>query len=183
MSEVTENDLPKHRMVFGSYEDALAMVGFVAPPRRGQIDVSEAMIQMYCGIGEDANPSYWDRDYAQRRWGAIVAPPGMLFTWPMALAWRPDQPERELSLCTTVPLPGDTLINARQESEFFEPIRVGDRLTMHEHVEAVSAPKTSHLGVGHFVTTRARFEREDGVVVAELVNSLFRYLPARGAGQ
>jgi len=174
---------PQHRMVFGSYEDGLAMVGFEAPPRRGSVDVSESMIQMYCGISEDANPSYWDRDYARERWGGIICPPGMLFSWPMSLAWTPDRPQRDLPLCITVPLPGDTVINARQEAELFEPMRVGDRLTMRERVDAVSAEKKSHLGVGHFVTTTATFERDDGVIVAELTNSVFRYLAAGGAGQ
>ena len=178
MSSANPKPTHTHRMVFGTYEQALAMVGHEEPPRVGDIHVSEALIRLYCGISEDANPSYWSADYARQRWGGVIAPAGMLQTWCMPLCWTPERPERLLPLCISVPLPGDTLINAQQEAEFFEPIRVGDRLAMRDRVHAVSPEKQTHLGRGHFVTTKALYERRDGTFGAELTNSVFRYRSA-----
>jgi acyl dehydratase len=180
MMPMADDTTVQHRMVYGSYADALAMIGHEAPPSVGNIKVSEALVQLYCGISEDRNPSYWDETFATAQWGSLVAPPGMLFTWTLPLAWTPQHSERPLPLCISVPLPGDTVVNAQQESEFFEPIRIGDRLTMRERVHAVSPPKESHLGLGHYVTTKAQFVRQDGTVVAELTNSVFRYTARKG---
>jgi len=47
------------------------------------------MIKYYAAHLEDANPSYWDEDFATQAWGGIVSPPGMLMSWLMPLPWKP----------------------------------------------------------------------------------------------
>ena len=75
----------------------------------------------------------------------------------------------------SVPLPGDNVVNAGNDVEFLVPVLEGDRLTVEEELLDVSAEKTTKLGVGHFVTTRAVFRRDDGEVVARQTNTIFRF--------
>lgn len=165
------------RITIGTYEEGLAMVGSVAPPRVGALEVSEALIQLFCATTEDANASYWDREFAAKRWGGIIAPPAMLMTWVSDLFWRPDatgtRPLRPMSL--RVPLPGRDTINSRQSAEIKRPAMVGERLAAHERLEAISEEKRTHLGIGHFVTTAFDVKRLDGDHVATVRNTVLRF--------
>jgi acyl dehydratase len=162
-------------IAFGTYEEALAMVGTTTPVRFGQVEVNPAMIRTYAALVHDANASYWDEDFARQTWGGLVAPPGMLMTWVMPIEWEPGGAPPQPLLTAQVPLPGDTFVNAANEVELYQPIRVGDRLNVTEELAAVSEEKRTGLGVGHFVTTVSTYRRQDGEVVARQTNVLFRY--------
>jgi hypothetical protein len=169
--EATGYDVP-----VGTYEDAMAMVGAPAPVRFGAVDVNVAMIRHYAAMVRDGNASYWDDEFAERHWGGVVAPPGMLMTWLIPLEWTPgvDGPPQPL-LTARVPLPGDTFVNVSNDAELFAPIRVGDRLNLVEELVDVSGEKRTSLGVGHFVTTVSTYRRQDGTVVARTTNVLYRF--------
>jgi acyl dehydratase len=169
-TERTGYDIP-----VGSYEDAKAMIGTTTPVRRGEVDVNEAMIRHFAAMVEDANASYWDDDFATEQWGGVVAPPGMLMTWLIPIEWKPGGGLPVPLLTARVPLPGDTLVNASNEAEFYAPIRVGDRLEVVEELVGVSEAKRTALGIGHFVTTVSTYSRQDGTVVARNTNVLFRF--------
>ena len=169
-TESTGYDIP-----VGSYEDARAMIGTTTPIRCGEVEVNDAMIRHFAAMVQDANASYWDDDFAAEQWGGVVAPPGMLMTWLIPIEWKPGGGLPVPLLTARVPLPGDTLVNASNEAEFFAPIRVGDRLDVVEELVDVSAVKRTALGVGHFVTTVSTYSRQDGSVVARNTNVLFRF--------
>jgi len=169
-TERTGYDIP-----VGSYEDAKAMIGTTTPVRRGEVEVNEAMIRHFAAMVEDANASYWDDEFATEQWGGVVAPPGMLMTWLIPIEWKPGGGLPVPLLTARVPLPGDTLVNASNEAEFYAPIRVGDRLEVVEELADVSEAKRTGLGVGHFVTTVSTYSRQDGTVVARNTNVLFRF--------
>ena len=57
------------------------------------------------------------------------------------------------------------------------PVRVGDRLSVEEELLSVSELKQTRLGDGHFVETLSVFRNQDGDVVAEVRNTLFRFTP------
>jgi hypothetical protein len=175
MKEVSDSASPEHKLVFGTEDEARKMIGKELRVRTAHVRVSAALSQLFCGITEDGNASYWNEEFATRQWGALTTPPAMLFSWSLPLSWAPGLHERPVPLPVAVPLPGDTVVNARQEADLYEPIRVGDRLVIRESVADVSAEKSSHLGKGHFLTTRAVFERDDGTVVGEVRNIVFRY--------
>jgi len=162
---------------FGTLEDARALIGRDFIHRKGAIGVSEALIQLFCSVTEDANSSFWDRDFATAQWGGILSPPAMLMAWLSPLPWTPGGGEIPRQGGLAVPLPGNRIINAVHESWFYEPIRVGDRLSITEQIAAVSDLKESHLGPGHFVTTNSRIVRQDGVEVAGHSNQVLRYTP------
>jgi len=74
---------------FGTYEQAKAMIGAKSEVFFSDVDVNVPMIKYYAAHLEDANPSYWDEDFATQAWGGIVSPPGMLMSWLMPLPWKP----------------------------------------------------------------------------------------------
>jgi acyl dehydratase len=143
-----------------------------------EVSVNWPMVKVFAAMVEDGNRSYWDGEFAGRVWGGVVAPPGMLHVWLMALQWRPGGAGLPYPLCAMVPLPGDTLINTGTRTVFHAPMRVGDHLNMVERVESVSAEKVTRLGRGHFVTTLARYRNQGGVLVGEHTNTLLRFQAA-----
>lgn len=170
-----------YRLVFGTYEDALRMVGARSEPRTAATAVSGARIQLFAAMVHDGNRSYWDAEFARRRWGGLLAPPALLMGWLIPPPWEPHGRPPVASLVLRVPLPGTTFINAANDVEFLQPIVEGDVLTVVEELVSVSPEKRTRLGVGHFVETLETYRRQDGVVVATSRNTLFRFMPGAGA--
>jgi uncharacterized protein len=137
--------------------------------------VNVAMARHFAAMVQDANPGFWDEEFADAQWGGLIAPPAMLMTWVIPIEWKPGGALPLPLLTARVPLPGTTFVNASNETEFFQPIRVGDRLNVTEELVNVSPEKRTALGSGHFVTTCSSFRRQDGVLVARMTNVLFRF--------
>ena len=167
-----------YEFAYGTYQDALRMVGVRTEPRYAGTAVSGARIQHFASMVRDANPSYWDPDFAERVWGGLVAPPALLTGLLMPLPWVPTGKPPTASIAIRVPLPGSAIINASNEAEYLTPILEGDRLSVVEEVASVSPEKSSRLGVGHFIETLETYCRADETTVATIRNSLFRYTPA-----
>ncbi|ORV64449.1 FAS1-like dehydratase domain-containing protein [Mycobacterium gastri] len=156
------------------------MVGATTEPRTAATVVSGARIQLFAAMVQDGNRSYWDAEYARRRWGGLLAPPALLMGWLIPPPWQPGGRVPAASLALRVPLPGTTFINAANDAEFLLPIVEGDRLTVVEELVSVSPQKRTRLGVGHFVETLETYRRQDGAVVATSRNTLFRFTPGPG---
>ncbi len=167
-----------YELTFGTYQDALRMVGAKGEPRTAATAVSGARIQLFAAMVHDGNRSYWDADFARRTWGALAAPPALLMGWLVPPPWEPGGRRPTASIVLRVPLPGTTFINAANDAEFLEPIVEGDVLTVVEELVSVSPEKRTRLGVGHFVETLDTYSRQDGTVVARCRNTLFRFTPA-----
>lgn len=160
---------------FGTYEQAKEMIGAKSDVLFADTEVNAPMIAYYAALVEDSNPSYWDEDFARQAWGGVISPPGMLMSWLMPLPWKPKGRKETPLLATLVPLPGDTLINVSTETEFFRPIKVGDRLNVTDEVADVTREKQTRLGKGHFITTVATVRDAKGQVVAKNTNVMFRF--------
>jgi len=167
-----------YEFAFGTYEDALQMVGARTEPRYAGTAVSAARIQHFAAMVRDGNPSYWDTDFATTVWGGLVAPPALLMGLLIPPPWLPGGAPRVASIAIRVPLPGTTFVNAANDVEYPRPIIEGDRLAVVEEVVSVSPEKTTRLGAGHFVETCETYRRADGAVVAVNRNTLFRFTPA-----
>ena len=162
-------------LAYGSEEEGRSWIG-----RRGETVVCEdpvnwPAIKHFCALVQDRNPVYWDEAAANVRFGAVPAPPGMLFVWSMPPLWSPEGPTRGPLLAVRVPLPGNTIINVATESEFVKRALVGDRLMLEETIADVSPAKTTGLGRGHFVTTAMIYRNQRGEEIARHRNVLFRY--------
>ena len=169
-----------YEFAFGTYEDALAMVGARTEPRFAGTAVSAARIHHFASMVQDGNPAYWDPDFAQQVWGGLVAPPALLMGLLIPPPWLPTGTPRIASIAIRVPLPGPTFINASNEVDFPAPILEGDRLSVVEEVVSVSPEKLTRLGAGHFVQTCERYYRDDTVVAVNR-NTLFRYTPTESS--
>jgi acyl dehydratase len=101
-------------------------------------DVEKGAIRRYAEAVEDANPLYWNAEYARNsRYGSIIAPPGF---W----GWLPNDPSdipfgsqggsqrfiarQELTTAFTEAGFGRVL-DGGHTYEFFKPVRAGDTLT------------------------------------------------------
>ncbi|HEY3994330.1 MAG TPA: MaoC family dehydratase N-terminal domain-containing protein [Mycobacterium sp.] len=171
-----EQDL-SYQLTFGTYPDALRMVGAKNEPRTAATAISGARIQLFAAMVHDSNRSYWDAEFARQKWGGLLAPPALLMGWLVPPPWQPGGRPPAASLALRVPLPGTTFINAANDVEFFAPIVEGDVLTAVEELVSVSPEKQTRLGVGHFVETLDTYSRQDGTVVATSRNTLFRFTP------
>jgi len=167
-----------YEFAFGSFRDASRMVGVRTEPRYAGTVVSAARIQHFASMVHDANPSYWDDQFARRVWGGLVAPPALLMGLLIPPPWLPTGAPRVASIAIRVPLPGTTFINAANDAEFLTPIREGDRLSVVEEVLSVSPEKRTRLGTGHFVQTCDSYHNQSGALVATNRNTLFRFTPA-----
>ena len=171
-----------YRLAFGSYEDALRMVGAKSEPRTAANPVSGARIHLFAAMVHDGNRSYWDAEFARQKWGGLLAPPALLMGWLIPPPWEPSHQGSAkppvASIVLRVPLPGTTFINAANDVEFLQPIVEGDLLTVVEELVSVSPEKQTRLGVGHFVQTLETYRRQDGTLVATCRNTLFRFTPA-----
>lgn len=170
-----------YQLAFGSYDDALGMVGVRTAPRTAGTVVSAARIQLFASMVRDTNPAYWDADFAAKSSGGLLAPPALLMGWLIPPPWLPTGARPGASIALRVPLPGTTFINAANEAEYLLPIVEGDRLSVVEELVSVSPEKRTRLGVGHFVETLDTFSRQDGAVVARNRNTLFRFTPGAPA--
>ena len=138
--------------------------------------VNEAQIAYFAAMVEDPNENYWDNSAAARRYGGIISPGGMLLTWLMPTPWHPDgRPEHGPIFALEVPLPGATLINVSTETFFHAPIRVGDRLSYTDRIEAISPLKRTAVGEGYFLTSRCVCRNQHGTTVADNANVVYRY--------
>lgn len=166
-----------YQLAFGTYQDALRMVGATSEPRTAATAVSGARIQLFAAMVHDGNRSYWDTAFARQQWGGLLAPPALLMGWLIPPPWEPRGRPPAASMVLRVPLPGTTFINAANDVEFLTPIVEGDVLTVVEELVSVSPEKRTRLGVGHFVETLETYRRQDGNVVAKCRNTLFRFTP------
>ena len=166
-----------YALPIGTLEEARALVGRRTPPRAAPAEVSWGRIQQFCAMTHDGNPSYWDPEFAGEAWGGIVSPPAMVEAWLMPLEWTPTSAAPEPRIMARVPLPGTSMINGGNDTTFHLPVRVGDLLTVEEELLSISDEKSTRLGDGHFVETLSVFRNQDGAVVAEVRNTLFRFTP------
>ena len=172
-----EQDL-SYELAFGTYEDALRMVGAKGEPRTAATAVSGARIQLFAAMVQDGNRSYWDAEFARQSMGRPARPAGLVdgVADTTAVAAR-GAGRRWRRWCCGCRLPGTTFINAANDVEFLQPIVEGDLLTVVEELVSVSPEKRTRLGVGHFVETLETYRRQDGAVVATCRNTLFRFTP------
>jgi acyl dehydratase len=112
------------------------------------------------GIG-DPNPLWVDADYAAKTAvGSIVAPP----TWLYSCSFGPLGPGSAPSKKTG--LPGIHGLYVGDSWEFFDHVRLGDRITLETYLESVDELESGYSGRTIRRINATRFLREDGSPVA-----------------
>jgi acyl dehydratase len=141
---------------------------------------------------EDANPLYFDGDYARKsRHGGVVAPPMGLITWSMQRAGhqgvdfqapdcdlparRPWPPHAAGARTIKTP-PGATETIAQGSTQSYGvPLRPGDRLYSRSEVVNCSPLKQTRLGPGYFQTNLDTYYNQRHELVGTNVFALLRY--------
>lgn len=172
----SDSDDDLYGLNIGTYEEALDHVGRPTDARHGDAEVNTDRGRRFASAVQDPNPLWWDDDLARDLTGDRVAPPATLVSWVTALDWKPDGTGGPgTALLTSVPMPGDSMMNVSSEIEFFDHLRVGDRYAVTEVVEDISEEKQTRAGRGHFLTMTADYRRQDGTLVARQRNVMLRY--------
>jgi len=149
--------------------------------------VNEAMIGQFCAAVGDCNPAYLDVEAAGRTvHGGIVAPPTMMDAWTMPgrdAGWlQTEGPPRDkqVELVRLFDEYGYTgMVGTNQEQEFKRYLRLGDRLTDHITIEAISEQKATPLGLGYFFTTLHTFRDQNGEEVGSMRFRVMKFKPAQ----
>jgi uncharacterized OB-fold protein len=174
------------------HDQLRAHVGTKGPVQVARHPVNAPAIADWCDAMGDSNPLYLDEQAAANgRHGGLVAPPATLDIWdrpglPAQPRWRPaDKPPAEdprskvLRLLEDAGFVGVVAVNS--ELEIVRYLRPGDLLQNSQILEDVSQEKQTALGVGHFVTTRQRYETTDGEHVGDLLFRILKFRPGTGA--
>ncbi|MDN5893759.1 MAG: OB-fold domain-containing protein [Nocardioides sp.] len=155
----------------------------------GQDAVNQAMIRHWVEAMEDPNPAYLSDD-AARATGrpGVVAPASMLQAWTMrgyaatqALARGESAPGASgfAELVGLLDEGGYTSVVATDSDfEFHREVVPGDRISVDEVVESISAEKTTGLGTGRFVTTVRTYRDAEGETVGVQTWRTLRFRPA-----
>lgn len=168
----------------GPADEAADWIGRTSETRFANEPINAPMIRLYASVLEDGNPCYWDERFAERTWGGMPAPPGMLLTWKMPPLWTPtddDHPTPIYGLDVPLPAEKDMLLFIESETTFQRPMVVGDRLNWQGTILDVSEEKETGLGIGHFVTSEATFHDGSGDRIAESTSTIFRYEQPEGS--
>lgn len=174
-------------LTLGSWEDTERSIGEVVAELTGPDEVNRADIRRRLEVLAWDCPLHYD-DAVARAHGfrGVTAPATMLMTWVMPPYWSPGDPAPSLSdpplfpslgLCR-VPAPGPAGFVTSCETEYFEPVHPGDRIT------ATSVPtevtrKTLAVGDGAFISVTTTYRKQTGEVVGIERVVVFRYTPAQ----
>lgn len=166
------------------YDELKAMVGQDQPGPVGSGDVCKHMIRHWCEAMEDGNPLYTDEEYARTsKYGSIIAPPTMIWSWVMPPLWppreeRPEVYEKIFAACAKGGF--DQVIDTDIEMEFFRSLFPGDTVTAVTKVRDVTAEKRTHLGNGHFITLESTYRNQEAELVCAQIVTLFIYRAGGG---
>ena len=169
------------------------------PFRLTRDEITETAIWRFCEVGEDANPVYWDKEFAaQTRFGRLIAPPQSIFAMTFAPWWTPEYLSRKIAEDAAKLNPADLQTDGTsvhqlsdrfgytvatvvgQEVEYISPFGPGDgRIKMRSMTTDVSAEKQTRPGRGVFITsvTEYRTERDD-TLIARSMMILLKYNPS-----
>lgn len=173
-------------------EECKPFFGQRGPVKYSRAELNAPMIWNFAESVHDANPVYWDMDYAkQTRFGRIISPPHAIMTMSGGHWWAPDYVlDRE---AREIEEQGDdptgqvrdivakygyaTATNVTREDEFLEPYGPGDgRIKQTSYVEDVSEEKQTRVGKGVFVITVIEYRREsDDALIVRARNVLLMY--------
>lgn len=125
----------------------------------------------------DGNPIYWNDEIAAKITGGIIAPPPMALTFAMSYRWTPWNPEAVWDVHGVEPagtpaplrMPMEVHFACKDfsglkegivggiDAEYYEPLRLGDRLKVISRIVNIGAEKTNRLGTGRNWTVEVRY--------------------------
>jgi acyl dehydratase len=167
--------------------EARRLIGTETPLRWARYPVEHEPIRRWCHMVECDNPLFLDPEYAAgTRWGKVLCPPLMIPIFAaQSLPSRPSSsgPEIDwprLAPGETVeeldpPTAGTRAINLGGETEFLEPVFVGDRLGSRRRLVDVYIKKIRIDPEAFWIVTDTIYYNQEERVVAVNHNTLIRH--------
>jgi len=186
----------EQRSPTAAHERAQPFLNKWSPYRLTRDEVTQELAWRYCEVAEDANPVYWDEDFAKKtRFGGLVYPPQGLFAFTFAPWWQPDyvakkteEDARRMSegaepapegganrIVTELGYTTATMVGS--EFEHIAPFGPGDgRIKSRSMTTDVSMEKQTRPGKGVFITSVTEFRTEVGdKLIARSTMTLLMY--------
>ena len=174
-----------------TWEDTKAWIGrTLSVPEGGGIDAVEAgTIRRRLEVLEFGCPLHYDEKVAQEAgYKGIFAPYTMLQTYSGSANWHPGQPtlwrrnQPDFTIRAQVeqgqvPLPGTHGFATDVEIEYFQPLYLGDRVSVRERRLLDVNPKRTSVGEGAFLTWESRFCNQRGELVGVARTGQYLYAP------
>ena len=175
-------------VTLGTWADAEAWLGKELSTMVGVDVVDLAGIRRKLEVLSFDSPLHRDEETA-RRYGyeAIPSPVSMTATWSLPAYWARGEPSLGTRVVmppfplVKIPAPGTSVLGTDVESEYFEPILVGDRITCVNRLVSI-VHKRTRLGVGAFMTVESTYSKQTGQIVCIERFTTFRYNPDPGSG-
>lgn len=136
-------------------------IGVESPPTTVEVEKG-AIIKFAQAIGDD-NPIFNDEIAARNtRYGGLIAPPTFLRS---VIVERPEY---------LFEMPYDRLLDGGSEWEYFEPVRVGDRITAVSRITDMSE-RTGRMGLMVMTTYVITYRNQFDQVMATQTSTSIRY--------
>ena len=172
------------------YEKLKSLVGLQPERRKPHDEVSASDIRHWCEVMQDANPLYYDTEYARKsEYGGMIAPPAMVQTWSLGtmkaainqfVHGKLEYPEDNLNkVNAALEEAGYTGVMATaQELTCLKPIRPGDTISSETGpVQLSDYDHYTRQGVGRYYTIMYRFFNQHDEEVAFMTFRVVWYKP------
>lgn len=177
----------------GTWEDAEACLGRELAQVTGADEVAAGDIRRRLEVlAWDCALHYDEKVAHQHGYLTIVAPVTMLMSWSIPAYWKPGDPRPQmddpalippLPVCQ-IPAPAEYLFATRSETEYFEPVYPGDRISATSILREITRKKLA-VGDGAFLLIETTYAKQTGEVVGIESMTFFRYttsdLPSPGS--
>lgn len=174
-----------------TWEHTKAWIGrTLSVPEEGGCDAVEAgTIRPWLEVLEFGCPLHYDEKMAKEAgYKGVFAPYTMLQTYSSPANWRPGQPTswqsnhpdftmRAPVKQGEIPVPGTCSFATDVEIEYFQPLHLGDRVSVRERRLVNVNPKHTRVGEGAFLTWESRFCNQHGEIVGAARTSSYVYVP------
>ncbi|MBI2359005.1 MAG: MaoC family dehydratase N-terminal domain-containing protein [Deltaproteobacteria bacterium] len=174
-----------------TWEDTKAWIGrSLSASEGGECDAVEAgAIRRRLEVLEFGCPLHYDEKVAKEAgYKGVFAPYTMLQTYSGSANWRPGQPTlwwsshpnftmRAPMERAEVPQPGTHRFVTDIEIEYFQPVYLGDRVSVPERRLVNVNPKRTSVGDGAFLTWESRFWNQCGDPVGVACTTWYVYVP------
>lgn len=148
--------------------------------------VNQYLIDAWLEAMRDGNPIYWDEEVAKEIAGGIVAPTPATLTFAASFRWTPRRPDeiwdvhgietREKKPAIRVPMETHFALKdftglkegivGSIDAEYYEPMRLGDRLSIASKIVGIGELRTNKLGTGRNWTNEVRYTNQKGQLVS-----------------
>ena len=147
----------------------LAMIDVPLYPQSADFDVERSYTYNTCAATQNANPLYWDDAVAEELTGGAIAPPTTISLWMRPHYWQPGAKGEQVALQVHFDLKAifalPEAVMTDDTITFHDPVRPGDRISNHQVLRSVSAPKTTKLGTGRFWVIDVEYLNQRGELV------------------